>query len=95
MPDDTVFDASDLSCQGLQAVIPDDTRFGEPLPTFHGSRVINYEQEMYRRSEGHVQTCDLIGHIPFGHIPPVIPVDAAGRVLHDDGQPCDCGADID
>ncbi|MEU9839725.1 hypothetical protein AB0C69_10945 [Actinomadura sp. NPDC048032] len=49
--------AYDLSCQGLTAIDPSLS----PI-TFHGDVVVGYEAEMDRRGEGHVNTCDLIGH---------------------------------
>jgi hypothetical protein len=57
--------ARELSCQALGGyVIPDDDRYGEPMPTWHGEPVEGYQEEFARRGEDHVNSCDLIGHIP-------------------------------
>lgn len=49
-------DARDLSCQGLADVDPG-------ALDFHGRPVEGYAAEVARRGDGHVSSCDLIGHL--------------------------------
>lgn len=52
----TTIHARDLSCQGLADVDPG-------VLDFHGQPVEGHVEEMTRRGEDHVQTCELIGHL--------------------------------
>lgn len=51
-----IYDARNLSCQGLAMVDPG-------IRTFHGYLVEGYAEEMQRRGEAHVYACDLVGHM--------------------------------
>lgn len=50
--------ARNISCQGLALNVDPD------VLTFHGTPVTGYADEVARRGEDHIYTCDLIGHIP-------------------------------
>jgi len=60
-------DARDLSCQGLVDVLTDDGPDGGP--TFYGLPVVHYAEEIARRGDNHVHTCELIGHMCTEHDP--------------------------
>lgn len=55
--------ARDLSCQGLTLVDRGGDCPGIDPPTFHGKSVEGYFEEMRRRGEDHVFSCDRIGHM--------------------------------
>lgn len=50
-------DARELSCQGLTSIDVSGDR-----PMFYGQPVDGHRQELDRRGEDHVLTCDVVGH---------------------------------